>query len=158
MKKAIIIFLLLATVAHGQIVRQFWRTSDVSKAGQMDIAPVTFYRGEPMQLNLDFTYQGATYTTQNGGTAALFFGSPDLVGTNYLYSTGAIAGATATLVSLPAVTAMPATNGWVWVEMYQIIGGSTQFEGVAWRAKCTVLDRDAGDSDCRLATRAGGLT
>ena len=159
MKKLILVFLLAATVAHGQaIIRQFARTSDVSRAGQMDIAPVTFYRGEPMQINLAMTQGGAAYTNQTGGTAALFFGSPDLVGTNYLFSTGGVSGAVATMVTVPTVTAMPATNGWIWTELYQIVPGATQFEGVVWRAKCTVLDRDAGDTWTANAWQPGANT
>jgi hypothetical protein len=125
---------MMAACAGAQTVRTFTRTQDVSRATTPDNAPVTFTRGETLTFFL------VTLTTnQSGASASILFGSNDNHGGHVLIATGAVSGAVASFSSADVVNTLPATNGWLWVEAWQQPG--TNFLGVLWRARCTILNR-----------------
>ena len=137
MREAIAIFILLilaSAFAHGQTVRTFTRTQDVSKATTPDNAPITFTRGETLAFNFFFLT-----TNQSGTVASVLFGSNDNRGGQVLIATGSVSGARAALSSAGIANTFPATNGWIWAEAWQQPG--TNFLGVLWRARCNILDR-----------------
>ena len=131
MRKAAILFCLLATLAHGQGVRSFTRTQDVTRSTSPHPEPVTFYEGETLQFTLTFLS-----TNQSGCAASILFGNNDNIGGQILVATGSISGAVATLSSAGITNGLATTNGWLWAEAWQ----TTNFMGVLWRARCNVLD------------------
>jgi hypothetical protein len=128
------LLILASAFAHGQTVRAFTRTQDVTRSTSPHPYPVTFSQGETLNFTLTFLT-----TNQSGCAASVFLGSNDNQGGQVLIATGAVSGATASLSSAGIANTLPATNGWLWAEAWQQPG--TNFLGVLWRARCTILNR-----------------
>jgi len=149
--------LFLASVSFGQIpIRTFTVTTDVSEVSVPAVTPLRWFQGESLTFNHYSTASGASANWTNYSNLVGVWSvhanqtdSPDDANA-YLWATGTVTAASGKIAFTvaPSYTAMPASNYWSFVTLYQTdaSGVTNDYVGVVYRGKAQVLYRSTSAS------------